>query len=100
MKNFISKEEGVWEEVVPTPKVKKANTTVTEPENIQAPVNPLASEQDAVVLQEKYLANKPKLKEGDEYKLLVCNISIDGDKVAYGLIVAHVNKKYTRVEFK
>jgi len=95
MKNFISKEEGTWEEVVPKPRIKNEAGEVTYPTDTPA------SEQDTLALQEKYLANKPKLKEGDEYKLISCGLRMDdASKVTGGIIIARVNKEYTRIQFK
>jgi hypothetical protein len=91
MKKFKSIEEGVWNEVVKT----TSEDPNTDSEKTYVP----ASSEESTNLQAIYLANKPRLDENIEYKLISASIKIDGDSKS-GKIKARINGRFMHIEIK
>lgn len=88
MKKFKSTEEGIWNEVI------KAVSNETD-ETTYVPATP----EDTAKLEEIYLANKPRLSQNIEYKLISASIKMDENSKS-GSIRARINGRYMNIEIK
>jgi hypothetical protein len=108
MKNLQSKIEGTWIDVQNVALTKEeqeilfSNAKENEEakkalrEAIEVKRNVPASTEDSKFAQDIYEANKPKLKEGDTYELIIAIVIPLNKK---GTISYKVNGKYSQVHF-
>jgi hypothetical protein len=88
MKKFKSTEEGIWNEVI-----RKVVNEATE--KTYVPATP----EDTAKLEEIYLANKPRLSQNIEYKLISASIKMNENSKS-GNIKARINGRYINIEMR
>ena len=88
MKKYKSTEEGAWNEVI-----REVVNGINEKTYVPA------THEDTLKLEEIYLANKPRLSENIEYKLISSSIKMD-ENTNSGNIRARINGRYMNIEIK
>jgi hypothetical protein len=110
MKNLQLIEEGTWTEIVFVELTESEKFLLESNEEmdkeaksalyakIESEREKSASKDDAEMAEEFYASIKPELKEGDDYKFLAMNLSIDNEKKS-GILNCRVNGEHKQIRF-
>jgi len=110
MKNFQSKEEGTWIEILPVQITKEQrdllhSTKEEDKEAQQELATLIKSQKGGVVSEEKtaslvqfYNSVKPEIKEGDTYQLISIDLSEKEDKFI-GILNCRINEEHKQIRF-
>jgi len=110
MKNFQSKEEGTWIEILPVQITKEQrdllhSTKEEDKEAQQELATLIKSQKGGVVSEEKtaslvqfYNSIKPEVKETDTYQLISIDLSEKSDKFV-GILNCRINSEHKQIRF-
>ena len=110
MKNFQSKEEGTWIEILPVQITKEQrdllhSTKEEDKEAQQELATLIKSQKGGVVSEEKtaslvqfYNSVKPEIKQGDTYQLISIDLSEKEDKFI-GILNCRINEEHKQIRF-